>query len=175
MSNVDLEEAIRKAASVSVSVDERIKQILVQHFELPQEGATDVPNPGYVAYGYMAVDVGIRLANMFLAIKNPGDPRTFRAICDLTYQLESNQFWSKNAGFLTPMIHVALNAHSDAVALLADRSIRNEYSTNDALIAAGRAAPLELFPMLAYLVGGPKLMATRSLQLKLDLAPYFLG
>lgn len=171
----DIEETIRKAASTNMSVDDRLKEIFVKHFGLEvREGAENNPTAGYVAYGYMAVDVSVRLANVFLAIKNPLEHRNYRAICDLAFELNNNDFWIKNAGFITPMLHVCLNTFRDGVALLAERNQRGEYSSSDALISASRAAPLELFPMIAYLLGGPKLMATVSLELKRDLAPYFL-
>lgn len=170
----EIEEAIRKATNTSMSVDDRLQDIFKAAF-IPKGEEGIPPNPGQIAYGYMAVDVAVRLANVFLAIKNPGEHRHFRAICDLTFELNANDFWIKNAGFLTPMLHVCLNTYRDGVTLLAERTLRGEYSSSDALISASRAAPLEIFPMIAYLVGGPQLMATVSLRLKLDLAPYFLG
>jgi hypothetical protein len=74
-----------------------------------------------------------------------------------------------------PLVHMALNAHRDAVALQVDRAKREEYAQGDTLLAAARAAPLEIFPIIAYCFGGPELMLSASLPLKQELAPYLLS
>ncbi len=166
-------EQAQKVAAKNSAIDARIQDILMEHLGLiPKEGQKiDI---GLMAYGTMAVEVGVALANIFLGIKNPDQHRTYRGFCDLTYQLNTNDFWQKNAAVLLPVIHVALNAYRDGVALTIDKETRGEYSSSDALISSARAAPLELFPLLAYCVGGPMLMLSASLPLKTDLAPYFL-
>lgn len=172
----DLIGVAQAAARKHNDVDERLKEIFVTQFQLqaPAEGEPEL-EPGHMAYGLLAVDVAIRLANVFLAIKNPTENRTYRAICDLTYELSTNAFWQRNAAVLNPIIHVCTNTYRDGVELLAEREARNEYSSYDALISASRAAPLEIFPVIAYLLGGPKLMVSASLPLKRDLAPYFIS
>lgn len=164
-----IDQAIRESARKAADLDDRLTDIFKEHFGLNNEDA-DV---GYMAYGMLAVDVAVRLANMFISLKR--DKGLLRVMCDLTYQLNTNEFWQKNATVLLPVMHVCLNTHQDGLTLILDRESRNEYSSNDALIAASRAAPLEIFPVIAYLVGGPTLMLTASLPLKRDLAPYFIG
>ncbi len=166
---MDITEQAAGTALANTRVDENLKEIFIRH--LNANGDVDA---GYKAYALMAVEVCLALSNVFLAIKNPKDHRTYRAICDLTFQLNTNDFWQKNANVLLPVVHICLNTYRDGASLMAERTARNEYSMFDTLISASRAAPLELFPLVAYLVGGPILMVSASLPLKHDLAPYFL-
>ncbi|MES2704841.1 MAG: hypothetical protein V4649_19555 [Bacteroidota bacterium] len=161
---------IREIVGKNTDVDARIQKILIENLGLESKDA----EPGYKAYGYMAVEVATALANMFLALKHPDQGRSYKAFCDLTYQLAGNDFWKNNANVILPVVHTALNAYRDGVTLSVDRATKGEYGTNDTLIAASLAAPLELFPLIAYLVGGPGLMVTASIPLKSELAPYFL-
>ena len=174
MSNTqDFSALIQETVRKNGSVDDALREIFIKHYKA--EPTTTQQEPGYMAYALMAVDVSLRLANMFLAIKNPESKRTYRMACDLTFELATNEFWKRNATAITPTLHVCLNTYRDGAALLMERQERDEYSSMDALISASRAAPLELFPVIAYLVGGPELMASASLPLKRDLAPYFIS
>lgn len=167
-----IQEAIRVAANQSADLTERLQNIFLEEFDLLNKSEEKAPDAGYRAWGLAGVDVGVRLAKIFIGLqKNTG---MYEAVCDLTYQLNSSDFWQKNAAVLMPLIHAALNAHRDGAMLLADRVVSDEYGANDTLIRAARAAPLEIFGVLAYLVGGPQLMAAKSLSLKQRLAPYFL-
>lgn len=165
----DIEQAMLEAGKKANDVNSRLTEIFTEHFDLNNKDN----DPGYTAYGFLAVDIAVRLANLFLAIKQ--DKGVHRVACDLTFQLATNEFWQKNAAVLMPIVHVCLNTHTDGVAMLVERTQRNEYSSYDALISASRAAPLEIFPVIAYLLGGPVLMQRVSLPLKRELAPYFLG
>lgn len=161
---------VAQAAQAVAEVDARLTEIFQKHFQV-----NDKASPGHNAYALQAIEVAISLANLFLSIKNPQEHRHYRAICDTTYHLNTNDFWVKNASVLLPIVHVCLNTYRDGVDLVVERTQRNEYSSNDALISASKAAPLEIFPVIAYLIGGPKLMVEASLPLKLDLAPYFIS
>lgn len=165
-----VQQELAKVVQGNAALDAKIQDILTQHFGLLDKDA-DI---ALKAYGTMALEVAMAIANMFLALKNPEQHRTYRAFCDLTYQLNTNDFWVKNASILLPALHVALNAYRDGGMLMADRAIRGEYSTNDALISAAQVAPLELFPLIAYCIGGPNLMVKASIPLKTDLATYFM-
>lgn len=157
-----------------VEIDNRLTDIFKTHYRCTgDEQETSPDKVGYMAWALLAVDVSVRLANVFLAIKNPKEHRTYRAICDLSYQLNTNEFWQKNASVILPAVHVALNSYRDGVDFELRRREIGEYSTYDNLIAASRCAPLEIFPLIAYLVGGPALMQSESVPLKLALAPYF--
>jgi hypothetical protein len=166
---VNLDESKRAAEAVT-KIDDVLTEIFLRNF-----GVSKTATEGHNAYALAAVEVALSLANIFLSIKNPQEHRNYRAICDTTYHLNTNLFWEKNASVLLPIMHVCLNTYRDGVELKVERTTRNEYSSNDALISASMAAPLELFPVIAYLIGGPALMLKSSLQLKKDLAPYFLG
>lgn len=171
----NIEEVMRQAAQKSTELDTRLQQIFLSAFGL-LEAENVKPEErlevGYKAYGLAAVDVAVRLAKLFIAVKQ--DKGVHSVACDLTYQLNTNDFWAKNASVLLPVMHIALNSHTDGVLLLAERERRQEYSSSDALISASRAAPLELFPLIAYCLGGPMLMTATSLRLKHELAPYIL-
>jgi hypothetical protein len=172
---MSLTEQAQRVVKKNNEIDGAITEILMRNLGLIVAEGETKPDVGLMAWGTMAVEVGLALANLFLAIKNPDQHRTYRAICDLTYQLASNDFWQKNAAVLMPVVHSALNAYRDSASLLLERESRGEYSSNDALIAGARTAPLELFPLIAYLVGGPKLMVSASIPLKTELGPYFLN
>lgn len=156
-----------------VEIDSRLTDIFKQHYRCNEEKDSGPETAGYMAWALLAVDVSIRIANVFLAIKNPKEHRTYRAVCDLTYQLNTNEFWAKNASVILPTMHVALNTYRDGVDFEMRRRELGEYSSYDSLIATSRCAPLEIFPLIAYLVGGPMLMQSESAALKLALAPYF--
>lgn len=167
-----IENKIREATSNRVSLHNSLESILLEEFGLLKNPEDEGFDAGYHAWGLLGVDVALRLAHIFIGLKN--NTGMYEAVCDLVYQLSTNDFWQKNASILLPIMHTALNAHRDGALLLADRAARNEYSSSDALISAARAAPLEIFPVIAYIVGGPQLMVSRSLSLKQRLAPYFL-
>lgn len=168
MSNV-LDKAGRVGQRVH-HTDVILTEIFKEHF------GVDADEPaGKNAYALLAVDVAVSIANIFLSLKNPDDHRHYRAICDTTYHLNTNDFWTRNASVLLPIMHVGLNTWRDGVELMVERTVENEYAHNDGLILGSRAAPLEIFPVIAYLVGGPALMVKSSLPLKKALAPYFLG
>lgn len=174
MNQIDIDAAIGKAASNVAAADTAWEEIFMRYFELTDRGK-DPQDAGLMAYGLAAVDVAKRMMNLFVAIKNPASNRTYSAICDLTYELNTNIFWQKNANVLMPLMHAGLNTHRDSIALQVDRARREEYAQGDTLLAACRAMPLEIFPVIAYLLGGSKLMLASSLGLKTELAPYLLS
>lgn len=167
----NLEQKMQQAAAARGTRDQTLQAIFIEAYNL-KETTDKKPEVGHMAYGMLAVDVSMRLANMFLAIK--ADKGVHEVACDLSYELAVNEFWAKNASILVPIMHVALNTHRDGVMLLVEKTIRDEYSKYDMLISASQAAPLEIFPVIAYCLGGPGLMVSASLKLKLALAPYFL-
>lgn len=154
-------------------IDGQLNNIFRMHYGCEGNPEEDKP-AGYMAWALLAVDVSVRVANMFLAIKNPNEHRTYRALCDTTYELPTNEFWVKNASVILPLIHAALNAYRDSVDFAIKAKELGEYSSANNLMLASRAAPLEIFPVIAYLVGGPALMVAQSAALKSALAPYFL-
>lgn len=166
----DALQTAKTASQKIMEVDAALEEIFRRNFGMDEEHNKD--NMGYQAYATLAVQVAIAFANVFMAIRHPQDHRTYRAVCDLTFGLNSNKFWENNAPFLMPSVHSALNAYRDCADML---SVRTNYGVDDALISSARAQPLELFVLIAYCVGGPPLMTAASLQLKRDLSPYLVG
>lgn len=166
-------ETIKSIIAQQHSIDTTLRAIFTEHFELDSEKMEQ--NPGHKAYAGYAVEVAVSLANLILAVRRPESGRSFRAISDLTYALNANEFWLKNAPVLVPVLTTVLNAHKDHMDMIMRRAELSEYAGYDKLMSAASGAPLELFAMMLYLVGGPLLMASSSLALKEDLAPYFLN
>lgn len=156
--------------------DEMLRRILSQHFEIPtNEDIEAKPDKiAYRAWALMAVEVGLAMSNMIIAMRKPESGRSFRAMQDLTYVLNSNDFWVKNAPILVPIITVMMNAHKDGAALKMEARNDGEYTIYDKLTSATSLVCLEIFSILLYLVGGPQLMGVQSLPLKIALAPYLI-
>lgn len=161
-----------------IEIDIALRDIFMQHFHIDNkpdpESMKAEDNPGYRAYAGYAVEVGVALANLILATKRPESSRGFRAISDLVFALNANEFWIKNAPVLVPVLTIVLNSHRDYVDMFTQRLQMSDYAKFDKMMSAADGVSLELFSMLLYLVGGPQLMTTESLALKKDLAPYFL-
>lgn len=153
--------------------DEQLKSIFEKHFNLYHE--SNVNNPGYQAYAGFAVDVCIRLANIIIAIKKPESNRSFRALSDLTFVLSGNEFWQRNSQVLMPMVMAIMSSHRDYVAMIVERSEMSEYAMYDKLLSGADTMPLEIFSVVAFLAGGPELMVSCSLPMKLDLLPIIVG
>jgi len=156
-----------------MQIDDAIRDIFRKRFDVDSEANKE--SPGYQAWALDAIEVGVALANMFIAVSRPESGRGFRMAKDLTYGLNASNFWIKNAPVLMPLITMALNAHADSLNLTIDAATHREYTGYDGLLAAAKAAPLEIFSMLLYLVGGPLLMSVASTPLKLDLMPYLVS
>ncbi len=123
----------------------------------------------------MALDASIAIANLFISVQKPNSGRSYRAICDLTYNLHSNEFWSRNSNFLMPLLIIALNSHKNYIEAKVEYKLNSEYAVYDKVMSSSQCMPLEIFCAILYLVGGPSLMAICSLPMKLDLAPYFVS
>ena len=171
MSNIQM--AIREITGKQMEIDESLRKIFEKHLGLNAEDIDK--NPGYRAYAGFAVEVGIALANLIISVKKPDSGRGFRAISDLTYALNANEFWVKNAPVLVPVLTIVLNSHRDYVDMVVRRKESEDYAIYDKMMSASDGASLEIFSMMLYLVGGPSLMNTNSLPLKVDLAPYLLS
>lgn len=166
-------EDTRRQIEAVGEIDKRLMEIFTTTLRIgTNEG--EYGSPGYQAYALLAIDVAMSICNMFLAIKNPQSGRTYRMACDLTYGLNTNEFWQKNASILLPAIHVSLNTFRDGAALELEKLEAEAYSSSDELIVASKAAPLEIFPLIAYCIGGAPLMMLTSVPLKQALSPYFL-
>lgn len=159
-------EALSKVKAIQQR-NEIIGEVFAKHF-----GIETSENPGYKAWATYAKDVGVRLVSMLIAARHPDSGRTLSGFMDLTYHLSANDFWSKNAQVLVPLLMASLNGIRDAAELSHQRDQIGEYAMYDDLISAGKLASLELFSVMLLLVGGPALMTTHSMPMKLDLAPH---
>lgn len=168
-----IEAEIQEDLHKQMEVDSKLREIFGKHFELNSKNTEN--NPGYRAYAGYAVEVAVALSNIILSMKKPNSGRGFRAISDLTYTLNGNEFWVKNAPVLVPVLTIILNSHKDYVDMMLQRTQMEQYAVYDKLIGSAQIVCLEIFSMILYLVGGPMLMSVASLPLKKDLAPYFLS
>lgn len=166
----DIHTAVMRIVGQQTAIDDALRAIFVKYFEIKEDS-----NPGYRAYAEYAAEVGVALANIIISVRKPEAGRGLRAISDLTYALNANEFWLKNAPVLVPVLTIVLNAHRDYIDMQMRRSELSEYAAYDKMMSAANGAPLEMFAMLLYLVGGPTLMGVSSLALKQELAPYFLN
>lgn len=169
---MNLQEDIAKAVQEMHQQDTAILSIFKRHYQVKDKPDD---NPGYQAYAIQAAEVASALMNLLISVKKPNSNRNFRALQDLTFALNANDFWVKNSPVLMPLLVIFMNAHKDAVSMKLDRARMNDYASLDKLVCGSEAVGLEIFAMIAYLLGGPMLMATTSIPLKMDLAPYLLG
>lgn len=168
-----INETVRQTVGKQMEIDGTLRAIFNKHFETETEENKN--NPGYRAYAGYAVEVGVALMNLVISVKKPDSGRGFRAISDLVYTLNANEFWVKNAPVLVPVLTIVLNSHRDYVDMAVRKKELEDYAIYDKMISAADGASLEIFSMLLYLVGGPVLMSEKSLPLKMDLAPYLLS
>lgn len=166
----NLQQAMQERAAKQVDLNERLTEIFVRHFKLRKEDDRDAP---YMAFGMEAVAAALILANMFLSVKH--DRGTLNVVRDMTLTLNANKFWQQAQPILIPIMQAATNAQTDALFLQAERKGNDNYQLDDNFIIGGRVMALELFPMIAFMLGGPQLMQECSLALKRELAPYFLS
>lgn len=168
--NDQLDDAVRAAAKRIESTDKALQDIFLEAYADRNEAAQ--PNPAYEAYKLAAVETSVALMNLFMGIRFPKEPRTYRVACDLTFGLNNNLFWTKNAAFLVPMVQVALNAFADGIDVTVANASAGAYANDDSISVTAKYVPLEIFPAIAYLLGGPLHMRQVSLKLKRDLAPF---
>jgi hypothetical protein len=164
---------LREVVGKQIEIDGVLRALFAKHFATDTEENKD--NPGYRAYAGYAIEVGVALMNLVISIKKPGSSRGFRAVSDLVYTLNANEFWVKNAQVLVPILTIVLNSHRDYVDMAIRKNELQDYAIYDKMMCSADGASLELFSILLYLVGGPSLMNMNSLPLKMDLAPYLLG
>lgn len=164
---------IKDTLSKQIELDGTFRALFRKHFGLDLEQNKE--NPGYQAWAGSAIEVGVALLNLVISIKKPASNRGFRAVADLVYTLNANEFWIKNAPVLVPVLTIVLNSHRDYVDMAVRKQELQDYAIYDKMMSAADGASLELFSILLYLVDGPALMSMQSLPLKMDLAPYVLG
>lgn len=165
-----LVKAMQERAQKQVNLNEHMREVFAEAFKLGEKYEKDA---AYQAYGWMAVDVAVSMFNMFQSAKH--DKGVMGVMHTLTFSLNANKFWQNSAPVLVPLMQAALNAMTDSIFLQAERATNDAYQHDENLIIGARAMPLEIFPMIAFMLDGPQLMSECSLSLKRDLAPYFLS
>lgn len=160
-------EHIEQPATAVLERDEEIRKILLDIFQF-HEG---LPlNEKSVML--MGADLGVKFFNVFYSLRNPNSGLGYRVVMDLTVNLNGNPLWVKHGTVFMPILHAALQAQSDYALLSVEKANSPNITKDDDIRAECKLAPLEIFVMLAFIVGGQELMQIAAMQLKRRLAPY---
>lgn len=163
----DTDERIVQAFKLNAQFDQRVREAMARALML-DERRDDPKEAGYMAAATLALDLSVSLANIIVAVRRPETGRTFRMAYDLVIGMNSNLFWAQHAAALLPLLHTALMDHLDSVALQDERG-EVKVSPYDKLIMGAESAPMAMFSMILFLVGGPLVQMRGSVLLKKDL------
>lgn len=164
----DIEARVMELYGQSATFDDSVRDILMDCYNVEKDKSE--ANAGYNATGLLAVEVGVAMANLIRVIKRPESGRTFRVVLDFTIALNNNLFWGRHATSLMPLIHVILMDHLDSLALQLERG-EVKCGPYDKLVMGAETAPLAIFSIIAFLIGGPTLQMAVSVKLKKSLMP----
>jgi hypothetical protein len=145
--------------------DEAVRTIL---FEVYGHGKS----ADYNSVVEVAIDCALRLYNVLMNVRRPGEGRNHRAIMDLAVGLNGNLFWNKHGATLMPIFHLTLQAQADYAMLSVEKDAEPNVTVFDGIRAESKLIGIELFTMIAFLLGGHELLAMKSLEIKKKLAPY---
>jgi hypothetical protein len=148
-----------------LDADEEIRAIL---FDVYGHG----DNADYNSVVVVAIDCALRLYNVLMNIRRPGEGRNHRATMDLAVGLNGNLFWNKHGAVLMPIFHLALQAQADYAMLSVEKDAEPNITVFDGIRAESKLIGLEIFTMIAFLLGGHELLALKSVEIKKKLAPY---
>jgi len=152
---------------VQVAADTRA---LAQHYLLPEKPKQvpgqppPVETPEFVrrmADASGAVEVICSLTNIFGVMTGFKNFSAESSISDLTFVLNTNPFWVKNATYLVPLLNTAINAFEDNRQLRA----QNQPLWNG-LEYHHRNAWLEILPAIVFVLKGYAEMRKVSLEMK---------
>lgn len=129
-------------------------------------------NADYNSVVEVAIDCALRLYNVIMNVRRPGEGRNHRATMDLAVGLNGNLFWNKHGATLMPIFHLALQAQADYAMLSVEKDAEPNVTVFDGIRAESKLIGIELFTMIAFLLGGHELLAMKSLDIKKRLAPY---
>lgn len=164
-----MDSKVLETVRAIAEVDDRLRGIFTEHF-----GIESSEDNGYKAYATLAVEVAVSIANIFLLVKGQATiGRAHRVVCDLVYRLNTNEFWTKNAGIIIPVMHAALNAHSDSEVFALDRKDQGTYALHDGLRYAAMLAPLEVFSTILFCISGDLAVKVQAPEMKLKLLQFF--
>lgn len=165
-------ERVMQAFKLSAKFDDEVRAAMSRALLL-DEKKDDEKEAGYMAAATLALELSVSLANIVVAVRRPDTGRTFRMAYDLVIGMNSNLFWGQHAAALLPLLHMALMDHLDSVALQDERG-EVKVSPYDKLIMGAEAAPMAMFSMILFLVGGPIVQMRGSVLLKKDLMPLLM-
>lgn len=164
-----MNDNIAAAASKTTARNEELQQIFMDVYALEDA------NEKYKALQIVAVDCAQRLFNVLLSLRKPDYGLHHRAVLDLAVGLNGNAFWQQHGMVLMPLLHTAIQAQTDYISLAVEKQSNPTTTAHDKLYAESELVGLELFAMIAFLLGGSDLMAIRSLQIKRRLSPYLMA
>jgi hypothetical protein len=139
---------------------------LAQHYFLPVQPADlksleGVEYPRKQAEAALAVELVCSLVNMFGVMAGLKNYSGESAIADLTFALNTNPFWIKNAAFLMPILSIAVNAFQDNTRLKASPSpLWEKLQYHNASVW------LEILPAVLFCLKGAPAMREKSLEMK---------
>lgn len=139
---------------------------LAQHYLLPAPPADPKSTEGLEyprkqAEAVLAVELVCSLVNMFGVMAGLRNYSGESAIADLTFTLNTNPFWVKNASYLMPVLGAAVNAFQDNVQLKANPS-----PLWDKLQYHNDSVWLETLPAVLFCLKGASAMREKSLEMK---------
>lgn len=154
-----MEEATNTAATLAAEFG-RIREAAKQ-FLVPKEGSEEAKDNARMATAYYAVEVVCSIFNVFASLRSPNSLNTFMAVSDLTISLNTNPFWVRNAGHLTPLLIAAVNAANDAREIDAVqeprwKSLKEQCENNW----------LDILPTIVFLTHGQAIMRITSVEMK---------
>jgi hypothetical protein len=164
---------LQEEIKADVQRSEDVRRVLLDAFMFTgaEIGEGEHANDPLNATKLMAAEAGTRIFNVLYAVRNPKQGNTYSAMMDLIVNLNNNPFWVRHASNLMPILHTAMAAQADYAALLLEKADKPTITKDDEVRAECRLVGLEVFVMMAYLIDGPELSATTSLQMKRRLAP----
>ena len=130
-------------------------------FLVPLEGSEESKDPRRMADAYAAVSVVVSMCNIFSALYSENNNFAMTAIVDLTFALNSNTFWVKNAGYFMPLVNAAVNAAQD----FRDQELVDE-PVWETMKQHNRMQWLEILPAVVFLASGYVAMRKYSLEMK---------
>jgi hypothetical protein len=157
--NVAVELTIKVAGDV---------RAMAQHFLLPAKPASEQERgaPDYMrrlADATAAVEVVCSLVNMFGVMAGLKHFMGESAIADLTFSMNTNQFWVKNSTYLMPIVGAAVNAFQDNRQLYSEGLASGTWRE---LEYHNRNVWLETLPAILFCLNGHAPMRKQSLEIK---------
>lgn len=148
---------------------------LAQHYLLPEKPTNEkeLGAPEFMrkmADAAAAVEVICSIVNVFGVMTGLRHFSGDSAITDLTFVLNTNQFWLKNSSYMMPLVNSSVNAFSDNYALT-----EKPQPLWGALVYHNRNVWLELLPAVVFCLSGHSAMRKVSLEMKQSFEKFLRG